>query len=160
MWIADNFKWKQNHATNLLTRLKNYGLIQSEVISNENGLYNVWFLEEAKGEETMENGNEDPGTGFWGILELMGHVKIAGYITEEEKFGSKMGRIDIPGENGEVNTQFFGGGSVYRITPVTEEVAKAVATRINVRPIFLYRLPERDPTFLQTHEIDEGSSQF
>lgn len=32
----------------------------------------------------------------WGILELMGHVRMAGRITEEERFGAKMGRIDVP----------------------------------------------------------------
>ena len=32
----------------------------------------------------------------WAIVELMGHIKICGRLTEEEKFGAKMGRLDIP----------------------------------------------------------------
>src|SRR5687768_8629685 len=32
----------------------------------------------------------------WAIVELMGHVRLAGRLTEEEKFGTKMGRLDIP----------------------------------------------------------------
>lgn len=32
----------------------------------------------------------------WAVVELMGHVKLAGRLTEEEKFGTKMGRLDIP----------------------------------------------------------------
>lgn len=42
-----------------------------------------------------ENVNDNFGT--WAILELMGHVKLAGFVTEEELFGGKIGRIDIPG---------------------------------------------------------------
>ncbi|MFA9263108.1 MAG: hypothetical protein ACEQSB_07265, partial [Undibacterium sp.] len=61
----------------------------------------------------------------WAILELLGHVKIAGRITEEERFGVKMGRIDIPTPADGFVTQYFGGGSVYRLTPTTETVARA-----------------------------------
>lgn len=32
----------------------------------------------------------------WAVVELMGHVKLAGRLTEEEKFGAKLGRPDIP----------------------------------------------------------------
>lgn len=32
---------------------------------------------------------------MWAIVELMGHVRLAGYVTEEERFGAKLGRIDI-----------------------------------------------------------------
>ena len=32
----------------------------------------------------------------WAIVELMGHVKLAGKLSEEERFGVKMGRLDIP----------------------------------------------------------------
>lgn len=34
----------------------------------------------------------------WAVVELMGHVRMAGRVTEEEHFGGKMGRIDIPKE--------------------------------------------------------------
>lgn len=36
------------------------------------------------------------GFDSWAILELMGHVRMAGRVTEEERFGSKVGRIDVP----------------------------------------------------------------
>lgn len=55
----------------------------------------------------------------WAVVELMGHVRLAGRLTEENLFGSALGRIDIPVGDGtdEFITQYFGGGSVYRITP-------------------------------------------
>lgn len=61
---------------------------------------------------------------MWGILELMGHVRLAGRITEEERFGGKMGRIDIPSGEGFV-TQFFNASSIYRLTPTPREIALA-----------------------------------
>ncbi|MBY0545835.1 MAG: hypothetical protein K2W95_00950 [Candidatus Obscuribacterales bacterium] len=74
------------------------------------------------------------GFAGWAIIELMGHVKLAGYVTEEEHFGAKLGRVDIPLETGIV-TQFFGGGSVYRVTPVTEIVAKEIARQGAPAPV-------------------------
>ena len=103
---------------------------------------------------------------IWAVLELMGHVKLAGKVTEEERFGSKMGRIDIPGPvrcacdgtggmndirncpecsgSGQVTgftTQYFGGSSIYRMTPVSEEVARAVAANDKPAPISPWELP-------------------
>jgi hypothetical protein len=79
---------------------------------------------------------------MWAIVELMGHVRLAGRLTEEEKFGSKMGRLDIPQDDDFV-TQFFGGGSVYRITVVTEAVARQAAKQTTVAPIHPWDYPKQ-----------------
>ncbi len=107
----------------------------------------------------------------WAVVELMGHVKLAGILTEEEKFGTKLGRLDIPQgpdakckscegtglipllEGDEPNTgcitctgyvtQFFGGGSVYRITLVTEEVARHVAKKSSPQPVHSWDFPKQ-----------------
>lgn len=64
----------------------------------------------------------------WSIVELMGHVRITGKLSEVERFGSKLGKIDvIDKEGGTIATQYFGGSSVYRITPCTEDTAKQMA---------------------------------
>ena len=99
----------------------------------------------------------------WAICELMGHVKLAGKLTEEEHFGAKMGRVDVPRNHvhncpnckggktgapcplcggGQVTTIFFGGGSVYRITPVSEEVARQVSKSLSADPISAWDYPE------------------
>lgn len=77
----------------------------------------------------------------WAIVELMGHVRVAGRVTEEEHFGAKLGRVDIPTHDGGFATQFFGGGSVYRLTPCAEEVARAVALRNQPEPVHRWELP-------------------
>ena len=93
--------------------------------------------------------------GHWAILELMGHAKTAGFVTEVERYGVKMGRIDVPDES-ELGfyTQFFGGSSVYRETPVSEEVARAFVRASQPRPVHLYQLKLPAP---QVIEPDDGN---
>ncbi len=78
----------------------------------------------------------------WAIVELMGHVKLAGKLTEEEKFGVKMGRLDIADGDAFV-TQLFGGASVYRITIVTEEVARQVNRSTSPAPVSPWDFPKQ-----------------
>jgi hypothetical protein len=84
--------------------------------------------------------SEITAAGDWAILELMGHVRTAGFVTEEEHFGCKLGRIDIPNGDG-MATQYFGGSSVYRLTITTEEVARAVAKSNQPEPVHRWELP-------------------
>ena len=102
-------------------------------------------------------------TETWAIVELMGHVKLAGKLAEEEHFGSKLGRVDVPRNHvhncpncaggksgypcplcagGNMMTVFFGGASVYRITPVSEEVARQAAKSLSHDPISHWDYPE------------------
>jgi hypothetical protein len=83
-----------------------------------------------------------PTADTWAIVELMGHVRLGGRLTEEERFGAKLGRLDIPNPAGGFVTQFFGGQSVYRITIVSEEAARAVAVRAPA-PVSPWELPRQ-----------------
>jgi hypothetical protein len=78
----------------------------------------------------------------WAILELMGHVKMAGRVSEEERFGSKLGRIDVPTDGDAFVTVYFGASSVYRLTVVSEEAARAVARGNKPRPVHQWELPK------------------
>lgn len=77
----------------------------------------------------------------WAVLELMGHRKLAGRVSEEVRFGSVMCRIDVP-DVGDVAafTQYYGGSSIYALTPVSEQIARGVAANLKARPIDLYDL--------------------
>jgi hypothetical protein len=111
---------------------------------------------------------QEQGIG-WAIVELLGHVRLAGRVSEEEHFGAKLGRLDIPTGAG-FTTQFFGGSAVYRLTPVTEEIARAVAERNQPEPVSRWELPARatapppgalyrtDP-FVEDDEEDDGLTQ-
>jgi hypothetical protein len=101
----------------------------------------------------------------WAIIELMGHVKIAGHVTEVEMFGSKLGRVDIP--NGETfTTQYFNGSSLYRLTPTTEEIARGVAKNNQPAPVYRWELPEvkqlpaGDDSLFSDSENDDDDNDY
>ncbi len=70
-------------------------------------------------DETQETGWE------WAMVEIFGHRSHAGRAREEERFGTKMLRIDVPikGEpavNG-WETHWYGGSSIFSYTLTDEE---------------------------------------
>lgn len=75
----------------------------------------------------------------WVILELMGHRRLAGFLTEQEIAGKGFLRLDIPGQPGA--TQFYNPTAVYAITPTTEDIARAVAATSQPAPVQRWELP-------------------
>ena len=96
----------------------------------------------------------DPFEG-WAIVELMGHRRLAGHVTEAEQFGTAMLRLDIyDTKAGEaVVTQFYGGSAVYCITPTTEEIARKIGERSAPAPVSRYELEPAKPE--GDHDPDE-----
>jgi hypothetical protein len=84
----------------------------------------------------------------WVILELMGHRRLAGYLTEQEIAGEGFLRLDIPNGNptdGPAKaTQFYRPGAVYCITPTSEETARRVAKLGQPEPVRRWELPAPD----------------
>lgn len=62
----------------------------------------------------------------WAIVELMGHRTRVGRATDEMVAGTVMLRLDIPvsGKSDEYTTEYYGGSSIYCMTPVAEEIAR------------------------------------
>lgn len=81
----------------------------------------------------------------WAVLELMGHVKLAGRIGEEEKFGGRLGRIDVPTPDGGFVTRYFGAAGVYSLTVVSERVARDVAAGCRPQPVSEWDYPKSLP---------------
>lgn len=76
---------------------------------------------------------EAPDT--WACVEVFGHRRHYGRVTEVEKFGTKMMRVDVPGAEPEsFETFFYGGGSIFSLTPMTEAAARAYAERDRPKP--------------------------
>ncbi len=71
----------------------------------------------------------------WAVVELMGHRERPGRVSEVEMFGGKLLRIDIPGEDGAEITEFYSVASIYSLRPVSEDVARDRAKRMDIRPI-------------------------
>lgn len=121
----------------------------------------------------------------WAVVELLGHVRIAGLVSEVEMFGSKLGRIDIPLPpvpgcakcfgiglipsamssdktikvcedcRSKFVTQFFGGQSVYRLTVVTEEAARVVASCNAADPVHEWEIPKSIAGRVYEDEMDD-----
>ena len=67
----------------------------------------------------------------WGICEVMGHVRLAGLISEQVIAGVAMVRVDVPKTQArEGYTRYFGAASIYGITPTSEETARYNAENI------------------------------
>lgn len=104
----------------------------------EEGYYRQWVAEGGK-IKTYAPPESKP---VWAVLELMGHVRTAGRVTEEERFGGKIGRIDVPTAEGGYVTQYFNASSIYRMTITTEEAARAVAKSNQPNPVYSYEMPK------------------
>lgn len=78
----------------------------------------------------------------WAILELMGHRKLAGKVSEATLAGGAFVRIDVPGTDGNVATQFYAPGAVYCITPTSEDLARRFAAGCRPAPVTHWELPE------------------
>lgn len=91
----------------------------------------------------------------WAIVELMGHRRLAGYVTEVEAFGAKLLRLDVAaGLVGDVPdelqgtpptdvaaTQFYSSAALYCLTPTTERIARAVGVLAIPQPVARWELP-------------------
>lgn len=64
----------------------------------------------------------------WAIVELMGHLRLAGYASETTIAGAGFIRVDVPGPDGDTRaSKYCSPQSVYAITPCDEETARRTA---------------------------------
>lgn len=92
----------------------------------------------------------------WAMLELMGHQRMAGRISEAVIAGSGFLRIDIPEVEGrEAFTRFVSPSSVYAINPVTESIARRLAASFRSAPISRYDLPDEPKPAAITANCDD-----
>ncbi|MGR8931932.1 MAG: hypothetical protein ACU836_14965 [Gammaproteobacteria bacterium] len=75
----------------------------------------------------------------WCIVELFGHVRLSGFVTEIEIAGKGFIKLDIhTGDIKDACTKILGSDAVYAITPVSEEAAKACARAHPHSPLTLF----------------------
>jgi hypothetical protein len=81
----------------------------------------------------------DPYEG-WAIIELMGHRRLAGHVTEQQIAGAGFLRLDVHDSDGTVATQFYSPSSVYCLTPTTEDIARSLAAKLRPAPVHRFEL--------------------
>lgn len=79
---------------------------------------------------------------FFGIVELFGHNRIAGLISDYVLGGASFVRVDVPEVEGSAAiTKMYGDKAIYCITPVSEEVVRLFVKRYQPAPLNVY-IPE------------------
>ncbi len=114
---------------------------------------------------------------MWAVVEQLGHNQYAGLVSEATVCGVAMVRIDVPevterkekdpdGSEYVVRkarlgyTKLIGAGSIFAITPCTEEVARRIAARMgnaeswNFTPLALPQRPAL-PAAVEEEEDEE-----
>lgn len=72
----------------------------------------------------------------WCIVEMMGHRRIAGHVTERTIAGHGFLEVRIPSEPPMM--QLIQPSSIYALTPCTEETARAYAKTLSPEPLTLF----------------------
>jgi len=72
----------------------------------------------------------------WAMVELFGHTRIAGEVSEQNIAGGAMVRIDVPEtESSPAFSRIVNVNAIYAINPMTEEMARSIAGQLNIKPI-------------------------
>ncbi len=104
-------------------------------------------------------------TNMWAIVELMGHNRIAGKVSEQTIAGQAFLRVDVPkSERQPAYSKFFSGSAIYAITPSNEETVTLAAQRLDVRPVDPWVVPVASPVLVEKiqepDDEDEDESLF
>jgi len=105
------------------------------------------MMQESEKRETFEG---------WCLLELMGHRRIAGFISEATIAGASFVRIDVP--TSPPLTQFYAPGAIYAISPTTEDLARRFGERSRPEPVSEYDLPPRPRLGAGASLDDDGAA--
>ncbi len=97
----------------------------------------------------------------WAIVEILGRKVVAGRVTEQVIAGQGFVRVDVPAVDDQAAfTQLYGPGSIYAITPTTEEIATAFVARNVGAPIQPYQLRLPEPAQVDREEEFDREPDF
>lgn len=104
----------------------------------------------------------------WAVVELFGHQRIAGRVTEQQVAGTNFLRVDVPELPATEARGFmparpalpaygrlFGAGAIYAINPVSEAVARRAALEFRSQPVIPFDIEVPSAPRLTTCDMDE-----
>jgi hypothetical protein len=100
----------------------------------------------------------------WGLVELMGHQRVAGRITEEVVGGANLLRVDIPIDAEKFRTAYYGASAIYALHVTEEAVARGMCAKMDKRPPYAYVLEPSQPSLAAAadsarREYDDDGNQ-
>lgn len=90
-------------------------------------------------DSVQENTLNDDKFESWGIVDLFGHTRVAGMISEQTIGGETFIRVDVPDKES-MHTRLFGKGAIYSMSLTDEAIAREMAVRSGVRPVSRYEV--------------------
>jgi hypothetical protein len=87
--------------------------------------------------------NEQQHFEAWGIVDLFGHTRIAGRISEQVIGGETFIRVDVPDNDpgsDKYHTRLFGKGAIYSMSLTDKAIACETARRSESRPVSAYEV--------------------
>lgn len=92
----------------------------------------------------------------WAVVEIFGHERIAGEVSEQVIAGHGFVRVDVPELDGQAAfTRMYGHAAIYSITPVSEDIARRAAAGMRVRPVNVYLAALPAPTGESPEDDDD-----
>ena len=92
----------------------------------------------------------------WAIVDVMGHQRYVGLVTEQVIAGQGFVRVDIPKTSATPAwSKLIGTSSIYAITPVEKDIATAMAERSKSKPIEAYQLTTGDIQATLSYDRDD-----
>lgn len=82
----------------------------------------------------------EPELKSWALVELFGHQRIVGFLTQQTFGSGVLFRVDVPDllKDGKVQrrgfTRYFGLSAIYSITPVDEQTVRELLPQIDGTP--------------------------
>lgn len=80
----------------------------------------------------------DPQEKFdvWALIELFGHSRISGRVTERNLGGAAFLQVDVPETaKNPAFTRILNPSAIYAINPIDEQTARNYASRLDAAPI-------------------------
>jgi len=102
--------------------------------------------------------SEAKGFEGWALVEVMGHHKFAGKVTEATIAGAGFLRLDVPESVGQqAYTKFIAPAALYALTPISEDVARGLAASYRVQPVNEWDLPRLPSPVRDAVSVEEDA---
>lgn len=97
----------------------------------------------------------DPELKAWALVELFGHARIVGFLSQQTFGSGVLFRVDVPDllKEGKIQrkgfTRYFGLSAIYSITPIDEATVRRLLPSIDGTP------GEARPLTIRSYDCDD-----